>query len=94
VRDDLARTMDFRLTPVLRRVYRHRTGIPQYTVGHLDRLARIDGRLSRWPGIFLTGASYRGISMNSCIAEAQTVADAIVRECGLEPSVEPALAAC
>jgi oxygen-dependent protoporphyrinogen oxidase len=84
--------MRFGLTPVLERVYRHGTGIPQYTVGHLDRLARIDALLSRLPGMFVTGASYRGISMNSCIAEAQTLADTIARECRMDSNVEPALA--
>jgi oxygen-dependent protoporphyrinogen oxidase len=92
VRGDVARTMRFGLTPVLERVYRHGTGIPQYTVGHLDRLARIDALLSRLPGMFVTGASYRGISMNSCIAEAQTLADTIARECRMDSNVEPALA--
>ena len=56
--------------PELVRIIRHSTGIPQYTVGHLDRLARAESTLSAYPGVLLAGNSYRGVSINACIAEA------------------------
>ena len=55
-------------------VIRHERAIPQYVLGHADRLAAIDGRLSGLPGVFLAGNSYRGIAINSCLAEAPAVA--------------------
>ena len=55
-------------------VVRHARGIPQYPVGHADRLARIDEHVRRHPGLVLSGNSYHGIAMNSCIKEAETLA--------------------
>ncbi|MBI2221253.1 MAG: protoporphyrinogen oxidase [Acidobacteria bacterium] len=76
-RDDLRRAMNLSVQPVLARVIRHPLGIPQYTVGHLDRLAEIDRRLAAWPGLFLGGNAYRGPSINACIADADRLADAV-----------------
>jgi oxygen-dependent protoporphyrinogen oxidase len=55
-------------------VIRHARAIPQYVLGHRDRLAAIDTRLRQIPGLFLAGNSYRGIAINACLAEAPTVA--------------------
>jgi protoporphyrinogen/coproporphyrinogen III oxidase len=74
VRDDLQKTMGVRVAPEFVRIIRHRRGIPQYTVGHTTRLARIDALLEAHPGLFLAGNSYRGVSINACIAEAATMA--------------------
>jgi oxygen-dependent protoporphyrinogen oxidase len=74
VRDDLERTMDLRIAPEFVRVIRHRRGIPQYTAGHVARLNRIDTLLKAHPGLLLAGNSYRGVSINACIAEAPSVA--------------------
>jgi oxygen-dependent protoporphyrinogen oxidase len=75
VRTDLRRTMGLRVAPEFVRVIRHPRGIPQYNVGHLARLQRIDTLLQVHPGLILAGNSYRGVSINSCIAEAGQVAD-------------------
>jgi oxygen-dependent protoporphyrinogen oxidase len=78
VRKDLETTMGLDADPVLVRIYRHPRGIPQYTVGHLDRLARAEARLERHPGIYLAGSSYRGVAINSCVAEAGPLAERIL----------------
>jgi oxygen-dependent protoporphyrinogen oxidase len=74
VRADLRLTMGLDSPPDFVRVFRHPLGIPQYTVGHLDRLAAIDHRLASLPGFFLAGNSYRGIAINACVAEADDIA--------------------
>jgi oxygen-dependent protoporphyrinogen oxidase len=53
---------------------RHVRGIPQYVIGHGDRLKTIAARLLLHPGLLLGGNSYRGIAINSCMAEAPRVA--------------------
>jgi oxygen-dependent protoporphyrinogen oxidase len=58
-------------------VIRHARAIPQYVLGHADRLAAINARLARLPGLFLAGNSYRGIAINSCLADAPTVASSV-----------------
>ena len=80
VRRELATTMGLHASPEFVRIIRHRRGIPQYTVGHLDRLERIDARLRAHPGLYLAGNSYRGVSVNSCVAEAGPLADRILAD--------------
>jgi oxygen-dependent protoporphyrinogen oxidase len=55
-------------------VIRHEKAIAQYEPGHLARLRAIEDALRDMPGLFLTGSSYRGVSTNHCIAEAETTA--------------------
>ena len=69
-RADLQTTMGLSIEPVFARVFRHPGGIPQYTVGHLARLSSIEHRLAAHPGLFLVGNSYRGVSINACVADA------------------------
>ena len=59
--------------PAMTRVIRHRRAIAQYEVGHPARLRRVDEALRARPGLILTGSSYRGISVNNCVKEAETV---------------------
>ncbi len=80
VRSELATTMGLHARPEFVRIIRHRRGIPQYTVGHLSRLERIDARLKEHPGLYLAGNSYRGVSINSCVAEAGPLAERILTD--------------
>ena len=77
-REGLATTMGLRTAPVWMRVIRYATGIPQYTVGHLERVAAIDAVLNRLAGLFVTGNSYRGVSINACVTDAKAVAGRVL----------------
>lgn len=70
VRADLEKTMGIREKPDFIRIFRHEKAIPQYVVGHSRRLDALADQLSRIPGLFLTGNSYRGIGLNDCVAAA------------------------
>ncbi len=74
VHADLVRTMGLRRAPLEARVTRWEKAIPQYTVGHLDRLRRIEGALSHLPGVMLAGSAYRGVGVTSCVAQAKAAA--------------------
>ncbi len=63
--------------PTYVEVNRWPRGMPQYTVGHLDRLTQIEAGLSRYPGLVLTGAAYRGVGIPDCIREGQASAGRI-----------------
>ncbi len=76
VESDLRTTMGIKDSPEFMRVFRHEKAIPQYTVGHAARLKGLDENLSSLPGLILTGNSYRGISLNDCVASAVRSADA------------------
>tara|TARA_B100000315_G_C14557551_1_gene578909 strand:- start:1295 stop:2146 length:852 start_codon:yes stop_codon:yes gene_type:complete len=64
--------------PVLSRVYRWENAIPQYLVGHLDRLVKIEERLIQYPGLCVTGSAYRGVGLPDCIHEGELTAKKMV----------------
>jgi len=76
---DLRLTMGLEAEPLFTRIYRWRLGIGQYTVGHQDRLDRIQSALDRSPGLWMAGSSFYGISMNACIEKAGEQTEEILR---------------
>ena len=60
--------------PEMARIIRHQRAIAQYLPGHLARLQAMEKTVAQFPGLFLAGSSYRGISVNSCVKEAEAVA--------------------
>ena len=77
VRADLRHVMGVTEEPVLARVFRWPRAMPQYLVGHLDRLAVIEERLTRLPGVFLAGAAYRGVGVPDCIRDGLGAAERV-----------------
>jgi len=75
---ELANTLQITATPHLQRIYRWPQAMPQYTLGHLDRLAQIDARLEHHPGLLLAGAAYRGVGIPDCIAAGEAAAQAVI----------------
>jgi oxygen-dependent protoporphyrinogen oxidase len=78
-RHDIQTTMGVGVAPEFVKVFRHAHGIPQYTVGHQERLRIIRERLEKHPGLLVGGNSYGGISVNHCVEEAPGLADELVR---------------
>lgn len=69
-----------RAAPHLVRVHRHPASMPQYLVGHLDRVAAITARCAGHPGLALAGAAYRGVGIPDCIRSAEEAAERVVEE--------------
>ncbi len=74
----LARTIGVRGAPSVSRVTRWPGAMPRYTVGHLERLARIAAALLPFPGLTVAGAAYRGSGVPDCIAQGQDAAERIL----------------
>lgn len=74
-RTDLQRILDVRAEPSLVRLYRWMRANAQYTVGHEQRLGRIDACAARHPGLLLAGASYRGVGIPDCAGAGEEAAD-------------------
>ena len=53
-----------------KRVHRCGQALPQYVLGHLDKLAALDEGMGGLPGVFLTGAAFRGVGLPDCIKQA------------------------
>ncbi len=64
--------------PALARVHRWPRAMPQYLVGHRERLAQIEEALSEHPGLVLAGAAYRGIGLPDCIRQGEEVAERLL----------------
>ena len=58
-------------------IHRWPEAMPQYTVGHLERMTSIDALLEGSPGIHLAGSSYRGVGIPDCILQARQIAEGI-----------------
>jgi protoporphyrinogen/coproporphyrinogen III oxidase len=72
--EELSELLDITDDPMLVRLFRWIRATPQYTVGHAGRLDVIEERLTRYPGIFVTGSGYRGTGIPDCIADARATA--------------------
>jgi oxygen-dependent protoporphyrinogen oxidase len=75
---DLAAATGVRGAPADIRVSRWGGGLPQYTVGHIGRVARIRAAVAAQPGLAVCGASYDGIGIPACIASARAAADQVI----------------
>jgi len=52
--------------------------MPQYHLGHLERVARIEAAVANHPGLALAGSAYRGVGIPDCIRSAEAAAHAIL----------------
>lgn len=73
VRRDLGAVMGISAEPALARVYRGQRIGAQHTVGHLQRVAEIERRLTP-RGIFVAGSGFRSVGIPDCVADARRVA--------------------
>lgn len=80
VREELAAACGIGAEPSYTEVNRWWKAMPQYTLGHLDRLAELEAAVSRYPGLVLTGAGYRGVGIPDCIRDGVTAAERVLRD--------------
>ncbi|PAV29276.1 protoporphyrinogen oxidase [Virgibacillus profundi] len=76
---DLNKTMNITAEPEFSVITRWKNAMPQYTVGHKERIATVRHEASEHiPGVFLTGSSYEGIGVPDCIDQGEkAVADVL-----------------
>lgn len=67
-------------TPLFSRIYRWHRGMPQYSLGHLDRVVLMEKRSAEIPGLALAGGSYRGVGVPNCIESGERAVSKILRE--------------
>jgi oxygen-dependent protoporphyrinogen oxidase len=71
---DVSRVLGIATAPRLARIYRWLNAGAQHTVGHLDRIARLEERLRAHPGIVVAGSGFRSIGIPDCIADGRAAA--------------------
>lgn len=80
VRAEIAEIMGIRTAPDFIRIFRHEMAIPQYVIGHSEKLKDIDSALVKHKGLYLAGNAYRGIGVNDCIENSWKLASTIAEE--------------
>jgi len=81
-RRDLETALGLRAEPDFRNIVRWPRAIPQYELGHLDRVGRAERSLEP-RGVALAGSGFHGVAVNSCVADADRVANSLLRHVGL-----------
>jgi oxygen-dependent protoporphyrinogen oxidase len=64
--------------PVLVRVARHLRAMPQYDLGHLERVAAIEDGIARLGGVAVAGNAYRGVGVPDCIHSGERAVDVLL----------------
>jgi len=75
---ELAETCEVGELPIATRVTRWGGALPQYDVGHLDRVARIRAAVSGHRGLALCGAAYDGVGIPACVSTARAAVARII----------------
>jgi len=75
---ELAKLMDIEGEPILRHITRQTHAMPQYHVGHKQRIAEINEQLEHHPTLALAGSSLSGVGVPGCIESGQKAAARIV----------------
>jgi oxygen-dependent protoporphyrinogen oxidase len=76
VLDEMTPVLGLRAAPLFTRVFRWTRVTPQMEVGHADRVAAIEAGLPAVPGLFVTGAGFRGAGLPDVIADGGKTASA------------------
>jgi len=64
--------------PLFVEVAKWERSMPQYEVGHLDRVSEIEKLASGLPGLAIAGNAYRGAGIPDCIRSGETAAEALL----------------
>jgi len=70
--------------PVFASVYRWIGGMPQYTIGHLERVDEIEARSAAVPGLGLAGGGFRGVGVPNCIESGEAAVGKVLADLGME----------
>jgi oxygen-dependent protoporphyrinogen oxidase len=81
VKSDLRELLGIEKQPLFVEVARWRESMPQYEVGHLDRIAAIETELLDLPRLMLAGNSYRGAGIPDCIRSGKLAAEQLIARC-------------
>jgi oxygen-dependent protoporphyrinogen oxidase len=69
--------------PTYARLFRWDGGMPQYTMEHLDRVARITEICAATPGLGVAGGAYHGVGVPNCLDSGEAAAAKVLAEWGI-----------
>lgn len=72
---ELQLAMGITAKPEFSHIVRWHKAIPQYHLGHLERVREIENKISEFPGLFLAGNAYHGVALNDCTEQGTILAE-------------------
>jgi oxygen-dependent protoporphyrinogen oxidase len=75
---ELAELLNIEGEPLLRHIARQSRAMPQYHVGHCERIASVDRRLQQFPTLALAGSSLHGVGVPGCIESGEAAASRVI----------------
>ena len=78
VRDELHDILGVRWNPDFAVALRHKRAMPQYHVGHLDVVSRIEAQLTSCRGLALAGSYLRGVGIPDSIGSGECAAERVL----------------
>jgi protoporphyrinogen/coproporphyrinogen III oxidase len=79
IQSDLSELLGVSMPPLFTEVSRWHNSMPQYHLGHLARVKRIEERVASLPGLALAGNAYAAIGIPDCIRSGESAAEKLLR---------------
>jgi protoporphyrinogen/coproporphyrinogen III oxidase len=83
VRDELKQILQLTAEPLFTRVFKWKSAMAQYGVGHLERLQRIQALREKLPGLALAGNGYSGIGVPDCVRSGTEAVESTLKAFGM-----------
>ncbi len=80
VAEELKQILGIRKPPVFVSISRFSRAMPQYGVGHLNRVGWLEKQMGDYEGLYLTGNAFRGVGIPDCIRQAEEIAVEIMND--------------
>jgi oxygen-dependent protoporphyrinogen oxidase len=79
-RDELSQLLGISGEPNMVLISRYEQGMPQYYVGHGERIKQVEAALEQLPGLYFTGNAFGGVGIPFCIYKSEKVAEKVAAQ--------------
>jgi oxygen-dependent protoporphyrinogen oxidase len=80
VRDELSKLLGVATEPRFARIWRHPNSMPQYDVGHDQKIERVESEIKKFPTLTLAGSAYHGVGISDCVRIGEQAAEQIIKQ--------------
>jgi protoporphyrinogen/coproporphyrinogen III oxidase len=78
--DELSSLVGVRTQPLFSRIQRYPNSMPQYHIGHQERIQNIEAAIGTLPGLALAGSAYHGVGISDCVRTGEEAAETLVNQ--------------
>lgn len=87
IKKDLKEILGLEAEPYFSQVHRHPYSLPQYCVGHLEIVKKIEEHLQHFPGLAFAGNGYYGTGIPDCIHSSELAAEKLLNSLLINPPI-------